>query len=172
LEVGVGNRLVADYLRNVAGKEVVTLDIDPELHPDVVGDILELPFDDEYFSCSMACEVLEHLPWGKALIALAELRRVSSRCIISVPDNNFEIQLRVCLGPVKRRHVSVRLPKLFRQKELRVTDEHYWELGAQGKGEDDIALALQGAGWQIEREYRNPDFLFHHFYVLRKNVDL
>lgn len=85
LEVGVGSGAVSAILR-ARGFEVVTLDFDEDLAPDVVADIRRMPIDIGAFDGAMACEVLEHLPWEDVPRALAELRRVVSRwALISVP---------------------------------------------------------------------------------------
>ncbi len=87
LEVGPGAGLVTDWLRR-AGLEITTVDIDPDVRPDVAASVTELPFDAASFDAVLCCEVLEHLPWEDAEQALAELRRVTrSGVIVSVPDD-------------------------------------------------------------------------------------
>jgi len=43
LEIGVGNGLVCNYLKQ-RGFKVTTLDIDERLNPDQVGSVLAIPF--------------------------------------------------------------------------------------------------------------------------------
>jgi len=86
LEIGIGNGTISAVLRT-RGLEVVTVDIDRELGPDVVADIRDLPLDDGSFDGVLACEVLEHIPWDDVPRALGELRRVARRwAVISVPS--------------------------------------------------------------------------------------
>jgi len=45
LEIGVGNGFISKYLKE-RGVNVITLDIDKRLNPDVTGSILDIPFVD------------------------------------------------------------------------------------------------------------------------------
>ncbi|NOY35618.1 MAG: class I SAM-dependent methyltransferase, partial [bacterium] len=84
LEIGIGNGTVADYLRKRSS--IVTMDIDKELNPDIVGDVLNIPFENKEFDVVLCAEVLEHLPFEYFEKALKEIRRVGKRAIISLPD--------------------------------------------------------------------------------------
>lgn len=52
LEVGIGNGFVSRYLRD-RGVNVITLDIDKELKPDVEGSVLDIPFPKASFKVVM-----------------------------------------------------------------------------------------------------------------------
>lgn len=69
LEIGVANN---DY--GSAFPHRTTLDVDPKRKPDVVADIVEMPFADRTFAAIICSEVFEHLPDPAA--AVKELRRV------------------------------------------------------------------------------------------------
>jgi len=86
LEVGPGAGMVTGWLRR-AGVQVTTLDMDPALHVDLHGSVTDLPLDDGAVDVALCCQVLEHLPFGEAQPALAELGRVAqSGVVVSVPD--------------------------------------------------------------------------------------
>lgn len=86
LEVGPGGGTVTEWLR-AAGCEVVTIDHDPALGPDVVGPISALPLADDSVDVALAAQVLEHLPWEQVPAALAELARVARvGVVVTVPD--------------------------------------------------------------------------------------
>jgi SAM-dependent methyltransferase len=165
LEIGVGHALVVDYLRKVIGKDVTTVDIDPALHPDIVADIADLPFQDKGVECVMACEVLEHMPFEHAQRALKELRRVANRAIISVPNSGKGVQINVLIG---RRTLPMMfpLPWLMRRKAPAIPKEHFWELEMSGFSVDRFRGALNDCGWTIRQEIRNPNNPFHHFFIL------
>src|SRR3989338_11422634 len=74
LEVGVGNRFLYDYLKK-AGKDITSVDINSERRPDVVGSVVDLPFDDNSFDAVLCFQVLEHLPFDNFHKALIEMRR-------------------------------------------------------------------------------------------------
>ena len=62
LEIGIGNGFVSDYLKK-RSYYIKTIDIDERLNPDYIGNVLNLPFDDNSFQVVSCCEVLEHIPY-------------------------------------------------------------------------------------------------------------
>ena len=85
LEIGVGNKLVSDYLKKI-GLRVTTCDFDISLKPDVVADVSNLPFKESSFDLVLCAQLLEHLPFGKFSKALREIRRVCKKsAIITLP---------------------------------------------------------------------------------------
>jgi SAM-dependent methyltransferase len=86
LEVGPGNGLVTDWLRQ-AGVQVTTLDVDPRLEPDITGSVTQIPLEADAYDAVLCCQVLEHLPFTEAERALHELARVARLgAVLSVPD--------------------------------------------------------------------------------------
>ena len=86
LEIGIGNKFVTRYLSEQRLK-VTTLDIDRGLNPDIIGNVLNLPFKDSSFSLVNCCQLLEHLPYKAFGETLRELCRVSEKNILlSLPD--------------------------------------------------------------------------------------
>ena len=71
LDVGAGLKPFRDYFQSA---EYITLDSDPALKPDVVGDVVALPFPDGTFDSVVCLEVLEHV--DKTQRAISELTRV------------------------------------------------------------------------------------------------
>lgn len=69
LEIGVAAN---DY--DEAFPHRTTLDIDPARKPDVVADVVEMPFEDKCFDAVICSEVFEHLP--DPVSAVRELQRV------------------------------------------------------------------------------------------------
>jgi len=69
LEIGVASN---DY--DIAFPHRTTLDIDPARKPDIVSDIIAMPFKDGEWDTIICSEVFEHLPDPRA--AVAELQRV------------------------------------------------------------------------------------------------
>ena len=86
LEIGSGSGLVTNWLRT-AGVEVKTLDLEPELEPDIVGSVTDIPLSANSCDAVLCCQVLEHLPFDQLPVALTEIGRVSRMgAVISLPD--------------------------------------------------------------------------------------
>lgn len=87
LEIGPGPSVLKNQLEK-EGIEIDALDIDPELNPDYVGSVLDLPFASGSFDCVCAFQMLEHIPYTDSLTAFSEMKRVADQyVIISLPDS-------------------------------------------------------------------------------------
>jgi len=86
LEVGPGPGLFK-AMAGAMGVHVETLDLDPELEPDHVASVFEMPFEDGAFDIVCAFQMLEHLPFEQSLEAFREMVRVAQKAVvISLPD--------------------------------------------------------------------------------------
>ena len=75
LEIGIGKRLVRDYLTKNYN-HFYTLDNNPHLMPDYVGDIRKTPFASASFDLISICQVMTHLPLEVFEKVLEELKRI------------------------------------------------------------------------------------------------
>jgi len=171
LEIGVGNGTFANYLKQ-AGVKVTTCDIDKKLNPDVVGDVLNLPFGSKTFDVIVAFEVLEHLPFEKFEKALSELNRVSRKnSVISLPYPcipftlaiKFPLINKLIKNPIPS--TSLRIPKFWQSN--RFDGEHYWELGKKGSSLREIRSILKKQ-FKITKENHPLMNPYHEFFVLEK----
>jgi len=83
LEIGHGIRPQEGY---------TTLDIDPKTNPDILGDVRDIPLENESVDEVVWRHGPEHLFWGDILWAFSEINRVlkkGGRFIVETPD--FEI---------------------------------------------------------------------------------
>ena len=79
LDIGAGNHSYSSYFPNR-----VSVDIDPKRKPDIVGDIHDLPFEDESFDFVLCTEVLEHVEDPqKAITELYRVLRPGGRCVLT-----------------------------------------------------------------------------------------
>jgi len=167
LEIGVGNRFVSNYLRE-RGINIVTLDIDKELKPDVVGSVLDIPFRDNSFQIVACYELLEHLPYEYVAKALSEISRVSKQYVIlSLPDVNRVYRIYIYIpkiGEIKR---LLPLPRI-RKPIHKFDGQHYWEIGKAGYSLKRVVGDMQKEGLQLERTYRVFEHPYHRFFILRK----
>ena len=167
LEIGVGNRFVSNYLRE-RGINIVTLDIDKELKPDVVGSVLDIPFRDNSFQIVACYELLEHLPYEYVAKALSEISRVSKQhVILSLPDVNRVYRIYIYIPKVGEIKRLLPLPRI-RKPIHKFDGQHYWEIGKAGYSLKRVVGDMQKEGLQLERTYRVFEHPYHRFFILRK----
>jgi ubiquinone/menaquinone biosynthesis C-methylase UbiE len=167
LEIGKGNGTVSTYLSEIRGIEITTLDIDPELNPDVIGSVEDIPFSEDSFDTLLCAEVLEHLPFQVFEECLEEMRRVAqSSVVLTLPHAGFNISFSAKLIPfVERKGINVKIP-ITRLMEHEFDGEHYWEVGKKGYSLDKIRKIIS-IFFEIERtycDYRDP---YHRLFSLR-----
>ena len=168
LEIGPGNGFVADYLRRLE-YDVVTLDVNQDLIPDVVGSITAMPFDDGSFDVVTACEVIEHLPFDLVKTALAEVRRVTrAHVILSIPDKSPSFRCHISATGIRPlqffAHAGVPMPKRL------LSLDHEWELGLRGFPMRRLKSVIRDAGLCIERTYRVFQNTTCRFFVVTKQT--
>jgi|SRR3989338_1086980 len=167
LEVGVGNRFLYDYLKK-AGKDITSVDINSERRPDVVGSVVDLPFDDNSFDAVLCFQVLEHLPFDNFHKALIEMRRVSSRYVfLSLPHWGYTFYWIFKVPLIKQISVFLKFHGVLKNK-FEFDGEHYWEIGRRGYPLRKIKAILRDSDLKILKDYINPDSPFHHFFILEK----
>lgn len=170
LEVGVGPGLVTASLRQL-GIDVTTVDVEPNLHPDVCASVTDLPLAERSVDVSMCCQVLEHLPFDDAMDGLRELHRVTRTALVmSVPDITRHIGVSVTAPRVGRRRITVDPPRLrprIIEPKRAEHGGHHWEIGYRGYGLPQVRAAIEQCGWSIERTWRVPELTWHRFFVLR-----
>lgn len=164
MEIGVGTGQAA-FLLKKWGHCVFCVDFDADLCPDVVADIVHLPFTDGMVDTVLAAEVLEHLPFDLFVPALTSLRRVARKnVVITLPCRTMGVSLGVNLPLLEPLFVTLGLP--YRVKNM-YDGVHYWEMGRKGFGRPLIRRKIREAGLSIVREFRVPLNLFCYGFVLR-----
>ncbi len=168
LEIGPGDGHVSWLLRRW-GYQLTTCDVEPDVTPDVVGSVSDLPFDSDTFDLVMAAQVLEHLPFEQFGTCLRELGRVARTwVIVSVPAPLIGLAALLNVPKADPLGVAVGVPLL---RSLKPGGEHHWELGRPGYGKRRIRSAFGEVGLTITREFRPPGSLFCYFFVAR-TIDL
>ena len=164
LEVGAGDRVFGNFIKNNTTVQYVCVDIAEDLHPDVVGSVLALPFADKSHDVVCAFEVLEHMPFEQFDKALTELARVArTHVAISIPHFGpvFSFSLKVPFLPQIRFAFKIPFPKRHA-----FNGQHYWELGKRGYTASLIRQKLSVHG-DIVRDFVPFGNHYHHFFVLR-----
>lgn len=164
LEVGVGDRVFGNFIKNNTAITYTSVDVADDLHPDVVGSVLELPFADKSFDAVCAFEVLEHLPFEDFDKALAELSRVArTHVVISLPHFGPMLAFSLKIPFVPQIRIAWKIP--FPRKHV-FNGQHYWEIGKRGYPISLIRKMLSTHGEMVCDfvPFGNP---YHHFFVLR-----
>jgi len=167
LEIGIGTGLVAWHLRRL-GIDVVTLDVDERLEPDVVGSVLSIPLEDRCFDAIACFEVLEHLPFRDLPEALAEIYRVTNdRAFISLPDTQPRCRMFLHIPRLleARKVLSIRRPY---PREHEFDGEHRWEIGKDGLRVEHIVNAMEKCGFAVARTHVPFEVPSQRFFQLRR----
>ena len=163
LEIGIGNKTVTNYLRN-QGIDVITLDLDEELKPDVVGSVLKMPFEDNFFEVVLCAEVLEHLPFEKFEQGLKELKRVTKKCVIlSLPHFGHSLKFSFKTPFLKEKKFAIRIPFPISH----IPSEHYWEIVKKGYSLIKIKRIIKNC-FKIQKDFIPFENQYHHFFILEK----
>lgn len=167
LEIGMGNGFVSNYIKE-RGFNIISLDVDRVLRPDVIGTILWLPFVSKSFDVVACYEVLEHLPFADFNKALSEIFRVSnSLAFLSIPDASRVYRFNVgvpFIGEIQRLIPSPRLRKPI----FNFDGEHYWEIGRTGYPLKRVTDEIRHVGFDIIKTFRVFENPYHRFFILRR----
>lgn len=166
LEIGTGQGLLAHLLRR-QGYDVLTIDHNPEIHPNVVGALPDIPLQSGMAETVLCFQVLEHLPLELLSKNLEELARLSKKwIIISLPDCTKKPRLRWRFKWWI--YHKFRFPSRWKHKEVKIGSEHFWEIGFQGVTASDVETLATLSGLSLTERFRNPYNPYHHFFVLKK----
>lgn len=165
LEVGVGEGIVRDYLKNHTQTAYKSLDIAEDLSPDVLGNVTNIPLESNSFDLVCAFEILEHLPYDQFEKGISELFRVSRKfVIISLPHFGPPILVDLKIPFLPRIQFAWKIP--FPKIHI-FNGQHYWELGKRRYKVSRIREVLKRHGKLIS-EFVPFENQYHHFFVLEK----
>lgn len=167
LEIGPG----PGFLKNAAatfGIRIETLDLDPELKPDYLASVTDMPFSDGSFEVVCAFQMLEHLPYEISLRAFAEMARVSrEHVIISLPDARIRWRYEIYLPKLGPRTFFVPRPQLTAPVH-EFDGEHYWEISKKGyplsRIQNDYSQSMRLRDTWFVNEYP-----YYRFFVFSKS---
>ncbi|KJJ85222.1 type 11 methyltransferase [Candidatus Omnitrophus magneticus] len=160
LEIGAGNKFVSIYLKQ-KNFNVTTVDINPNLEPDVVANVIKMPFKNNSFHTVNCCETLEHMPYENFSKALSEIYRVAEfHAVISIPDITKILHVPYILQKYA--------DKFFKKAIPRDLDKHYWEIGKKMYPLSRIIKDIKHTGFIVVSSYNVPENLYHKFFILKK----
>lgn len=165
LEIGVGDKIFGEYIKNNTGIEYKSLDIADDLNPDFLGSVLDIPVNGDQFDVVCAFEVLEHLPYEQFETALNELKRVSKKYVlISLPHFGPPIKFSIKVPLFPEFKFSIKVPFY---REHRFNGEHYWEIGKKGYPLARIKSILS-KNFKVISDFVPFENQYHHFFILEK----
>ena len=170
LEIGPGPGLFKSLAEHF-GISVVTMDLDQELRPDYVGSATDLPFKDNVFDCVCAFQVLEHLPYKKALQAFEEMIRVTrNHIIISLPDSRTLYPCYFHLPKIGKVIYNIPSPR-FWSTPHKFNGLHYWEINKKDYGLRKIIYDFTQKKVVIKKTYRVKENPYYRFFIFCKKKD-
>jgi ubiquinone/menaquinone biosynthesis C-methylase UbiE len=165
LEIGVGDGVVGNYIRDNTEISYKSLDIAEDVNPDVIGSVLELPFEDGSFDAVCAFEVLEHLSFESFEKAVSEMARVTrKRVLISVPHFGPPVKFLLKLPLVPEIRFAHKVP--YHPKHA-WNGQHHWELGKAEYSKKAVLETLKRYG-NVLKDYVPFENQYHHFFILEK----
>ena len=165
LEIGIGPRLVSSYLiqNNI---DVVTIDLERNAKPHIVGSVLQLPLKEMTFDTVLCCEVLEHFPFKNLKACLQDIKRITQKkLILSVPDKTLTLSFLLRSSKRISWDFLLPFPFAFRRHNDRNVKGHFWEIGERGYPYTRLLKEIEHAGFSVDRTYRVPDHPYHRFFI-------
>lgn len=165
LVIGKGSGIVENTISKIAPKiKIITLDVNAELLPDVLGDLRRLPFKDLSFDCILCCQVLEHIPFEQIPGVLNEFYRViKDFVIISVPHKRKYVKLELDAPLIGKRGFILKYP--FKKKMIKST-QHYWEIN-RGVSYREVKSIFEKY-FILVKTFLNEINCVHRFFILEK----
>lgn len=173
LDVGAGKSFLSKYLKAEEHISTTTFDIDKNNNPDVVGSVINMPFEDDSFDVVVASEVLEHLPFEDFPRALNEMKRVARKNIIlTLPHQQRTLFYFALKIPFFEKIDYIKKISLNNEMKPYTEGGHYWEIGRIGYPAEKIKKTISKCGLKIINDfipYDIPVATKHfHFFILEK----
>jgi hypothetical protein len=178
LITGSGDNIVGKMLSAQAIK-VYTFDFDKDLHPDFVGNIIDIDSiinkaliagnlttgGGGKFDVILCCQLLEHLPYNMFEDILQKLSRLTDNMIISLPNDALNFRIDIKLPRMKCKRINIDIYRFY--KKLKFRGEHYWEIGMKGYPQRKIIKSIEKY-FIIKKKYLATHNHYHLFFVLTK----
>jgi len=169
LEVGPGNGFVSNFFRS-AGFEVTTFDINNNLKPDVVGNLIEIDkyFEQNSFDIILCAEVLEHLPFEYFDKVLEAFNRITSKhLVITLPRRHrilLDLRFYIKVPFIK----IIRSNWFFRIPDRQKWEGHHWEIDYSSVFSLNNILKAMSNHFKVLNTYVDESVRHHQYFILLK----
>lgn len=174
LEVGIGDGVVRRCIEPFVAS-YTSLDLNPELKPDVHADLREYqPSLAGRFDAAIATEILEHLPLGempRCLLNLKSYLRPGGLLFLTLPHRKGHLlvvtpqqRLLTWRFPVGMTSLSEAYNRFIRRR-IWIDPNHCWEIGDGHVRQSQIKTVFHEQGWRTEKFEALP---YCDYWLLRK----
>lgn len=177
LEVGKGNGFVSNFLMDYLGyQSVKTVDVNKDLQPDFVDDIIApKQLTENSFDVITCYEVLEHMPFEMSVQAVQNMVKFARKYVlISVPDMRYFFSLRATLfGTLPIMMGRLLSTRRFLNPRKKFGSDHYWEIGLETdevKYSGDYVRRHLFQSCNVVHDQRDIAVPWHHYYVVKCDV--
>jgi hypothetical protein len=166
LEIGKGNGFVSSFLE-LSGMDVTTVDINPNLRPDIISSIHELPniLHEKKFDLVVCCEVLEHLEFKEFERCLIIFLNYSKNLYLTLPQYRtwfgFSGFLRI---PKKNIEINFGV-HVKKQKKLDANHVHFWEVDFDNETSKENILKIIGEHYKSVESGSFKLNKYHEFFI-------
>lgn len=178
LNVGTGMQFIKGYFKNInklcedVNVDIVELDYDSDLGPDIVADLREgIPLE-ENFDIIICCQVLQYVSYEYFKNILKEFKRVCKNnglVILSMANSGYYLYVKSHL-PVLAKELFFKfnwlLPKMHK-KAIADWGKGYWEINRKGYPLKNIKKEIE-QHFTIRRSFRLEKYKYHHFFILEQ----
>ena len=141
LIIGVGNDLLKTILKYQFNYLVDTLDIDPDLKPDIAGSVHQLDKNlKRSYDIIVCCHVLEHMPFELFEPTVKLMKKYCRFAVIHLPIAKFGITTKIGLYPLFEKNIDILSTYFF--KPHKFDGQHYWEIGTKGYSLSSISKTI------------------------------
>lgn len=176
LEIGTGSRIMQNILSDKI-RNYVTMDINPDLHPDIVDDLRNSnPSLSGKFDCVICADVLEHMPFEDLKLNLENIFKYLTKdgeALITIPHRRKEIMIISSFSVYKTFFISLPIwitPRGFYQwfvkNRVGIDPYHCWEIGDRKINTASVENVIKAVGFEISKFMKLP---YVDFWVLERS---